>query len=279
MRRLQWPNKKAHSQPRADINEKHDPAPQDSDDEDLDFHLSLDVYPPDADEHSASLLPARPLPPSHRKHRQYTLSLPLLILTISTSLLLGISSTLALQTLLSPSPSTPSTRNANTLASPSPSDLNTTYLLPFPCGATPSAARAAGCLFDLISFNWLPPACHDAALASTFEAELRAAGELAWYRDMNRTAPLTRDQIMTGEYTGVYVSLAHHLRHCTAMWRRMHRALMQGGGGLGRVDSYIWGYHHTLHCEETLLGRRNETEAEVFTTEVRIKYPDCGVVI
>ncbi|KAF0322804.1 Major facilitator superfamily transporter [Colletotrichum asianum] len=258
-----------------DVYEKRNSSPQESDDEDLDLNLS----PPHADDTSASLLNHRDdLSPS-KPRRQYTLSLPILIITITTSLLFGISSTLALQTLLSPSPSTPSTRNANTLASPSPSDLNTTYLLPFPCGATPSAARAAGCLFDLISFNWLPPACHDAALASAFEAELRAAGELAWYRDMNRTAPLTRDQIMTGEYTGVYVSLAYHLRHCTAMWRRMHRALMQGGGGLGRVDSYIWGYHHTLHCEETLLGRRNETGAGVFTTEVRIKYPDCGVVI
>ncbi|KAJ0283315.1 hypothetical protein COL940_004661 [Colletotrichum noveboracense] len=272
-----------HQEPhsRLDVCEKQDPSPQDSDDEDSDdedFDLDLDLSPPSADGTSTSLLNHRNHPSPSKPRRQYTLSLPILILTITTCLLLGISSTLALQTLLSRT--TPSSsRNANTLASPSPSDLNTTYLLPFPCGATPSAARAAGCLFDIISFNWLPPACHDAALASTFEAELRAAGELAWYRDMNRTAPLTRDQIMTGEYTGVYVSLAYHLRHCTAMWRRMHRALMQGGGGLGRVDSYIWGYHHTLHCEETLLGHRNETEAEVFTTEVRIKYPDCGVVI
>ncbi|KAF4906801.1 hypothetical protein CGCVW01_v012753 [Colletotrichum viniferum] len=259
-----------------EIHEKGTSTSQDSNKEDLD--LNSDLSPRDTDEPSTSLLSYRNNPSPSKPHRLYTLSLPILLLTITTSLLLGISSTFALQALLSTTPS-PSSRNANTLASPSPSDLNTTYLLPFPCGATPSAARAAGCLFDLISFNWLPPACHDAALASTFEAELRAAGDLAWYRDMNRTAPLTRDQIMTGEYTGVYVSLAYHLRHCTAMWRRMHRALMQGGGGLGRVDSYIWGYHHTLHCEETLLGHRNETEAEVFTTEVRIKYPDCGVVI
>ncbi|KAF3799380.1 hypothetical protein GCG54_00001422 [Colletotrichum gloeosporioides] len=262
-----------HSPP--DVYEKHNSFSQESDDEDL--NLNSNLSPRDTDEPSTSLLNHRDDTSPSKPRRQYTLSLPVLILTITASLLLGITSTLALQTLLSRTPS--SSRNANTLASPSPSDLNTTYLLPAPCGATPSAARAAGCLFDLISFNWLPPACHDAALAATFEAELRAAGELVWYRDMNRTAPLTRDQIMTGEYTGVYVSLAYHLRHCTAMWRRMHRALMQGSGGLGRVDSYIWGYHHTLHCEETLLGHRNETEGEVFTTEVRIKYPDCGVVI
>ncbi|KAK1705185.1 uncharacterized protein BDZ83DRAFT_543488, partial [Colletotrichum acutatum] len=152
-------------------------------------------------------------------------------------------------------------------------------------GSTPAQARAAGCEFDLISFNWLPPQCHDAALAETFEAELVEAGQLAWFKDANRTAPsLTREQIMTGEYSGVYVSLGYHLRHCTAMWRRMHRALMQsrgeegGGGGLERVDSYIWSYHHTRHCEEVLLTRFGEINVgEVFTTEVRIKYPDCGV--
>ncbi|KAH0428465.1 hypothetical protein CcaCcLH18_09023 [Colletotrichum camelliae] len=268
-------HQKLYSQP--NIHENRTPASQDSDDEDLD--LICNLSPRDTDEPSTSLLNHHDdLSPSQPR-REYTLSLPILILTITTSLLLEICCTFALQALLSPTVS--SSRNANTLASPSPSDLNTTYLLPVPCGATPSAARAAGCLFDLISFNWLPPACHDAALAATFEAELRAAGDLVWYRDMNRTAPpLTREEIMTGEHTGVYVSLAYHLRHCTAMWRRMHRALMQGGGGLGRVDSYIWGYHHTLHCEETLLGHRNETDlAEVLTTEVRIKYPDCGVVI
>ncbi|KAL0943339.1 uncharacterized protein CTRU02_201225 [Colletotrichum truncatum] len=102
---------------------------------------------------------------------------------------------------------------------------------------------------------------------------------LSWYEDMERTRPLTREQIMTGEYTGIYVSLGYHLRHCTAMWRRMHRALLEGGGGLSRVDSYIWSYHHTRHCEDMLLTRYNESEfGDVFTTEVRIKYPDCGVV-
>ncbi|KAJ0133788.1 hypothetical protein CTA2_2527, partial [Colletotrichum tanaceti] len=157
-----------------------------------------------------------------------------------------------------------------------------------------SQARAAGCLFDLVSFNWLPPPCHDAELAASFEAELLEAGHLAWYEDPRGDRPVPRARVASGDVSGVYVSLGYHLRHCTAMWRRMHRALMQGGGGLGRVDGYIWSYHHTRHCEEMLLAAALDSgggsdggggggggggEMAVYSTEVRIKYPDCGVVL
>ncbi|KAK2015159.1 hypothetical protein LZ32DRAFT_175339 [Colletotrichum eremochloae] len=225
----------------------------------------------------------------HRRRPSTTTSYPLLAAVTLVSLLLGALASSAVAALASrvraASPAA-AHRNDNTLASPShdPDSPPVSFLHPAPCGATPSEARAAGCLFDLVSFNWLPPPCHDAELASQFEAELREAGELAWYEDARRTRPLSRDQVAAGDRSGVYVSPGYHLRHCTAMWRRMHRALLQGGGGLGRLDGYIWSYHHTRHCEETLLaggGERNGTAAtgEPFTTEVRIKYPDCGVVL
>ncbi|KAK2042024.1 hypothetical protein LZ31DRAFT_567603 [Colletotrichum somersetense] len=215
-------------------------------------------------------------------------SYPLLAAVALISLLLGALASSALAALAShvaraASPAT-AHRNDNTLASPShdPDSPPVSFLHPAPCGASPSEARAAGCLFDLVSFNWLPPPCHDAELAAQFEAELRATGQLAWYEDARRTKPLTRDQVAAGDRSGVYVSPGYHLRHCTAMWRRMHRALLQGGGGLGRLDGYIWSYHHTRHCEETLLaggGRERNGTDELSTTEVRIKYPDCGVVL
>ncbi|EFQ35605.1 hypothetical protein CGRA01v4_04085 [Colletotrichum graminicola] len=216
-----------------------------------------------------------------------TASYPLLATVALISLLLGALASSAVRVLAShvraASPAT-AHRNDNTLASPShdPDSPPVSFLHPAPCGATPSEARAAGCLFDLVSFNWLPPPCHDAELAAQFEAELRDADQLAWYENERRTRSLSRNQVAAGDRSGVYVSPGYHLRHCTAMWRRMHRALMLGGGGLGRLDGYIWSYHHTRHCEETLLagGERNGTGAgERFTTEVRIKYPDCGVVL
>ncbi|KAK1637828.1 hypothetical protein BDP81DRAFT_316909 [Colletotrichum phormii] len=251
----------------------------------------------DPEEAAQSLLSSHNAKPSHRKHQQpqpnrrsITTTYTRLAVLLLASVLLGATLSALITAILTTHLRTLTTshRNDNTLASSTdPSSRPVTYLQTAPCGSTPTQARAAGCQFDLISFNWLPPQCHDAALAETFEAELVEAGQLAWFTDANRTAPsLTREQIMTGEYSAVYVSLGYHLRHCTAMWRRMHRALMQsrggegGGGGLERVDSYIWGYHHTLHCEEVLLRRFGEVDVgEVFTTEVRIKYPDCGVVL
>ncbi|KAK1992532.1 hypothetical protein LX36DRAFT_644620 [Colletotrichum falcatum] len=230
--------------------------------------------------------------PRHRRRPSAivatTTSYPLLAAVALVFLLLGALASSALAALASRARAAASSaaaahRNDNTLASSSHNDLSSSppvsFLYPAPCGATPSEARAAGCLFDLVSFNWLPPACHDAELAAQFEAELRAAGQLAWYEDSLRTRPLSRDQVAAGDRSGVHVSPAYHLRHCTAMWRRMHRALMQGGGGLGRLDGYVWSYHHTRHCEETLLAGEAGRNGTEFTTEVRIKYPDCGVVL
>ncbi|KAK1453250.1 hypothetical protein CMEL01_04909 [Colletotrichum melonis] len=268
-----------------------------TEDDDDDANLPLEATSNDLEEASQSLLSSH-TKPSRQKHHQprlnrrsITTTYARLALLLAATLLLGAALSALVTTILTTRLRTANTshRNDNTLASPNdPSSRPVTYLQTAPCGSTPAQARAAGCEFDLISFNWLPPQCHDAALAETFEAELVEAGQLAWFTDANRTAPsLTREQIMTGEYSGVYVSLGYHLRHCTAMWRRMHRALMQsrggeggGGGGLERVDSYIWSYHHTRHCEEVLLTRFGEVDVgEVFTTEVRIKYPDCGVVL
>ncbi|TQN70769.1 hypothetical protein CSHISOI_04661, partial [Colletotrichum shisoi] len=275
---------------------------------DNDLALGPEASSRDREEASKSLLASHSVYNSHKarpSRRSFTTSYPVLAIIVVSSLLLGALTSTALTALVShirntssSSSSDPSTahRNDNTLASPSHDNQTAaTYLLPAPCGTSPSQARAAGCLFDLVSFNWLPPQCHDAELAAPFEADLRSAGHLAWYEDPRGARPIPRARVATGEASGVYVSLGYHLRHCTAMWRRMHRALMQGGGGLARVDGYIWSYHHTQHCEEMLLAAALDSgsdggdggggrdggggEMAVYSTEVRIKYPDCGVVL
>ncbi|WYZ38263.1 hypothetical protein EsH8_III_000177 [Colletotrichum jinshuiense] len=280
-------DRRAAPPPGQGVWEKTHDADEDIDDGDG-FKLRLDASANDLEEASKSLLNTHATVNESSQHRtrsgrrQCTAPWPVVVAIVLLSAVLGGLSSLGIVKLVSHLQTTNSAhRNDNTLAS-SANDpgRHTTYLQSAPCGRTPAEARAAGCAFDLISFNWLPSQCHDEELARNFEQELRDDGFLSWYEDMERTRPLTRAQIMTGEYTGIYVSLGYHLRHCTAMWRRMHRALMEGGGGLERVDSYIWSYHHTRHCEEVLLARHNETDVgEVFTTEVRIKYPDCGVVL
>ncbi|EGP90542.1 uncharacterized protein MYCGRDRAFT_37275, partial [Zymoseptoria tritici IPO323] len=138
-------------------------------------------------------------------------------------------------------------------------------------GQSPAEARERGCHFDVISFCWLPSQCYDAELSRIFDAE----NHLEWFLDPNRTQPVSHQQIMTGEYTGLYVNWNYHLRHCTAMWRKLHRAVL-GKDGNAAIDGYIGVYEHTLHCEHMLLSGR-DTALEIINTRIAVKYPDCGI--
>ncbi|KAI1453927.1 hypothetical protein F4805DRAFT_354318 [Annulohypoxylon moriforme] len=140
-----------------------------------------------------------------------------------------------------------------------------------PCGQSPEEARRAGCHFDVISFCWLPDECWDPELSQQFDDE----NALEWFLDPNRTQPLSHEQIMTGEYSGLYVNWEYHIRHCTAMWKKMHRAVL-GNLGNSAIDGYIGKYKHTEHCEEMLLGGRDYA-LDAINTRIRVKYPDCGV--
>lgn len=250
-----------------------------------------------------------PTPPTRHRRRQISLSIPALLLSILASLTLGVLATLGVQRL---GPRHVSSRQPEHAASPSGghhSDDAASSLaqsaaqsiLESPCGSTPAEARAAGCHFDIISFTWLAGPCYDAGLSEAFAAETRDGD---WFVDQGRTRPLTRDGVLSGEFTGIYVGMGYHLRHCTAMWKNMHRALLEEAGveiweggegmevverarrrgrgdetrGLMAMDAYIWSYKHTLHCEEVLLSGWNDTHG-LLKTEVRIKYPDCGIAL
>lgn len=140
-----------------------------------------------------------------------------------------------------------------------------------PCGNTTAEARARGCHFDVISFCWLPDACYDAELS----AEFLAAHELEWFEDPAKERPLSYEQIITGEHTGLYVNWEYHVAHCTAMWRKMHRAIL-GALGKAAIDAYIGSYPHTEHCEQMLLGGTG-VAFDTINTRIAVKYPDCGI--
>ncbi|KAK3319763.1 hypothetical protein B0T19DRAFT_404324 [Cercophora scortea] len=188
-------------------------------------------------------------PPKHDSHNPkisrkpaslYAVSLPLALAVIITSLSLGLAISIGI---------------IHTIPqNPPPTSLSTPYTYPEPpmpkimhqpCGSTPEQARSKGCHFDVISFNWLPTQCYYAELSQSFD-DMRA---WEWFLDGNRTQPLTHAEIMTGEHTGLYVNWEYHVRHCTAMWKKMHRGLL-GPAGTGAIDAYIGS----------------------------VKYPDCGVL-
>ncbi|KAK7997808.1 hypothetical protein PG989_005848 [Apiospora arundinis] len=141
-----------------------------------------------------------------------------------------------------------------------------------PCGSSPAEATARGCQFDVISFSWLPDACYDAELSEAF----RQKYALEWFADPDKRRPLSYAEIMTGEHTGLYVNWEYHVAHCTAMWKKMHRALLGERGGKHAIDGYIGVYAHTEHCEKMLLGGRHYA-LDVINTRIAVKYPDCGI--
>lgn len=140
-----------------------------------------------------------------------------------------------------------------------------------PCGSSPEEAIARGCHFDVISFCWLAHDCYDSELSDDF----RHRYHLEWFVDSDRKIPLSYEDIMTGKHTGLYVNWEYHIAHCTAMWKKMHRAIL-GDLGKGAIDSYIGSYEHTKHCEMMLLGDRNVT-LDTINTRIAVKYPDCGI--
>ena len=145
-----------------------------------------------------------------------------------------------------------------------------TSILISPCGNSPTEAVSSGCHFDIMSFSWLPTRCYDAQLSSSFDS-LRT---WKWYADSNKTTSIPHDAVMTGILSELYVEWEYHIRHCTAMWKKLHRAVLKEGKG--GVDAYIGRYEHTLHCEKVLLGAK-DVALEELNTKIVLKYPDCGI--
>jgi hypothetical protein len=141
-------------------------------------------------------------------------------------------------------------------------------ILKAPCGTSIAEAKALGCHFDIITFCWLPDRCHDPELSKNFDH----LSQWQWYRDHNLTQRVSKDEALTGELDGLYVSWEYHIEHCVYMWMKMHRALL--GKGKRAVDGYIGPYSHTLHCGKMLLSRFELTD---FNTRIRVKFPDCGI--
>jgi hypothetical protein len=57
-------------------------------------------------------------------------------------------------------------------------------------------------------------------------------------------------------YAMLYVSYEYHLRYCTLLWRKMHRALLTTIG-LAALDGYVGNYDHTTHCEHMIIDWRD----------------------
>ncbi|WEW60175.1 hypothetical protein PRK78_005660 [Emydomyces testavorans] len=157
---------------------------------------------------------------------------------------------------------------------PSSSGGGMRSILKSPCGTNATSARTAGCHFDIISFAWLHDKCYDAELSKSFSS----IHEWKWFLQPNREQPLPASEALSGNYPVLYVNWEYHVRHCTYMWKKMHRAILKENG-LETIDWYIAPYEHTEHCAEMLLSRGDNYQFDVINTGIRVKYPDCGIAV
>lgn len=135
---------------------------------------------------------------------------------------------------------------------------------PLSCGPTPEAARAKNCIFDIMSYAWLPPPCYDHNLTTAFitsksrsisltgkggkhksstgegngKVKVNGGGggqtlSTGWryYQNWSDKTPLDSSVVERGDVESVYVTWEWHLEHCLFMWRKMHRSLLVYGGG------------------------------------------------
>lgn len=124
------------------------------------------------------------------------------------------------------------------------------------CGSTLVQARAAGCKFDVVSFSWLPPECHEQSLIDDF-LELQ---DWQWYRTPTSQDTVHRWLVLDGAHSELYVTREYHIFHCTYQWKKMHLGLQKR-----IIDTYIGGYNHTAHCDKMLTEEapRNQTDTRI----------------
>jgi hypothetical protein len=129
------------------------------------------------------------------------------------------------------------------------------------CGNTFEEAEAAGCIFDMMTFVYTPPACYDEELAlSSIDPEhelapYRATGTWPWWTHENHTEPLPQEPALLSSLAPVWTNNVYHRAHCIYLWRLGFRALMRMAEGKN-TEVYVYEkltkWDHLTHCNRLL---------------------------
>lgn len=145
------------------------------------------------------------------------------------------------------------------------------------CGShhTVEEARAKGCVFDAMSWLWVRPECYDQALIDDFMNRT----EWSWHSDWKLTpeSKIPLEEVFRGDHPQLYTAKKYHSIHCTYMWQKMHKALLEHRP----VDSDLTSWHHTHHCEQVLLNEYLHEDSKctadmICPTLVRATWTSCG---
>ncbi|CAN9348272.1 unnamed protein product [Alternaria alternata] len=139
-------------------------------------------------------------------------------------------------------------------------------------------AEANGCIFDVMTFEWTPPACHDPELlVDAIDPRSILAPNLASIFPWGRTAdglfddPMEQDTAELGTLAYVWATEQWHRAHCMYNWRILVKAETRRLAGeqfmyTFRKSATSW--KHIEHCNvlisDTTESKRNLTAIETF---------------
>jgi hypothetical protein len=140
-----------------------------------------------------------------------------------------------------------------------PKTWKTTSTSELHCGNSSSEARALGCVFDLLTNNWMPQYCADPYTDGEYRAWVtdagRELGAWAFYHDDKAERQVASEEELSdlvGKH--VWTTTENHLAHCVFLARRMHRLVT---GEIAAVAHNT--FAHTVHCTKAILKALQST--------------------
>ncbi|PTB62197.1 hypothetical protein BBK36DRAFT_1144990 [Trichoderma citrinoviride] len=121
------------------------------------------------------------------------------------------------------------------------------------CGNSSTEARVMGCVFDLLTNNWMPKYCADPITDAEYREWVldpsRQLGAWAFYHDEQGQKQVASEEALS-DLVGahIYTTTENHLAHCAFLARRMHRLVT---GDIAAVAHNTLA--HTLHCTKAIL--------------------------
>ncbi|KAK4496832.1 hypothetical protein PRZ48_012816 [Zasmidium cellare] len=137
-------------------------------------------------------------------------------------------------------------------------DWTTSFVVMGDCGDDYNTAQRKGCVFDVMLGHWVPPACFDHTIHDSYVDEHL----WSWYWDSSFKDPVSKEEVLTGDYAGVWTSLEFHFFHCAYLWQLQLKSFSTGAP----LVEYLWTYEHAEHCAHILVDQefpgRNDTYVE-----------------
>ena len=145
------------------------------------------------------------------------------------------------------------------------------------CGDSIASARALGCRFETMSWQWIPEACYYAELIESF----KETTEWRFYRDykLESADELDSAEVLAGDHELVYTLDKYHIIHCAYQWMKLHQAWVNKRP----IDDAAISLGHSRHCLMNVLnpytgklGAGNCTADGICVTKLRASFGTCG---